>query len=58
MPTTQDIFFSTLIINYDVVLRHLDFLDQVLVGEKPIRFNQHDNRLYIDMDWTYDLPTD
>jgi hypothetical protein len=26
-----------------------------LVGEKPIRFNQHDNRLYIDMDWTNDL---
>src|SRR6056300_1433797 len=34
-------FSSTSIINYDVVLRHLDFLDHVLVGEKPIRFNQH-----------------
>ena len=43
-------FSSTSIINYDVVLRHLDFLDHVLVGEKPIRFNQHDNRLYVDMD--------
>src|SRR6056300_243742 len=43
------------IINYDVVLRHLDFLDHVLVGEKPLRFNQHDNRLYIDMDWSNDL---
>ena len=31
-------FSSTSIINYDVVLRHLDFLDHVLVGEKPIRF--------------------
>jgi hypothetical protein len=51
-------FSSTSIINYDVVLRHLDFLDHVLVGEKPIRFNQHDNRLYIDMDWTNDLATD
>ena len=48
-------FSSTSIINYDVVLRHLDFLDHILVGEKPIRFNQHDNRLYIDMDWTHDL---
>jgi hypothetical protein len=27
----------------------------VLVGEKPLRFNQHDNRLYIDMDWSNDL---
>ena len=48
-------FSSTSVINYDIVLRHLDFLDHVLVGEKPIRFNQHDNRLYIDMDWKFDL---
>ena len=48
-------FSSTSIINYDIVLRHLDFLDHILVGEKPLRFNQHDNRLYIDMDWTNDL---
>ena len=48
-------FASTSIINYDMVLRHLDFLDQVLVGMKPIRFQQHDNRLYIDMDWVNDL---
>ena len=48
-------FSSTSIINYDVVLRHLDFLDHVLVGEKPLRFNQHDNRLYIDQDWKNDL---
>ena len=48
-------FSSTSIINYDIVSRHLDFLDHILVGEKPLRFNQHDNRLYIDMDWTNDL---
>jgi len=48
-------FSSTSIINYDIVLRHLDFLDHILVGEKPMRFNQHDNRLYIDMDWNNDL---
>ena len=48
-------FASTSIINYEVVLRHLDFLDHILVGEKPLRFNQHQNRLYIDMDWANDL---
>ena len=48
-------FSSTSMINYDIVLRHLDFLDHILVGEKPLRFNQHDNRLYVDMDWTHDL---
>ena len=51
-------FASTSIINYDVVLRHLDFLDQILVGKKPLRFQQHDNRLYIDMDWSFDLSVD
>ena len=48
-------FSSTSVINYDIVLRHLDFLDHVLVGEKPIRYNQHQNRLYIDMDWSNDF---
>ena len=48
-------FSSTSVINYDVVMRQLDFLDHILVGEKPLRFNQHDNRLYIDMDWSNDL---
>jgi hypothetical protein len=33
----------------------LDFLDHVLVGEKPLRFNQHDNKLYVDMEWSNDL---
>ena len=36
-------------------MQHLDFLDHILVGEKPIRFNQHQNRLYIDMDWSTDI---
>ena len=36
----------------------MDFLDHILVGEKPMRFNQHDNRLYIDMDWGNDLQVD
>jgi|TARA_R110002074_G_scaffold365798_1_gene539589 hypothetical protein len=48
-------FSSTSIVNYDVVMRHLDFLDHILVGEKPLRYNQNDNRLYIDMDWKNDL---
>jgi len=51
-------FSSTSVVNYDVVMRQLDFLDHILVGEKPLRFNQHDNRLYIDMDWENDLMID
>ena len=44
-------FSSTSIVHYELTMRHLDFLDHILVGEKPYRFNQHQNRLYIDMDW-------
>ena len=51
-------FSSTSVIHYDMVLRNLDMLDHILVGEKPIRYNQLDNRLYIDMDWTNDLDVD
>ena len=51
-------FSSTSIIHYDMVLRHLDFLDHILVGEKPVRFNQYNNRLYIDMDWKTDIQVD
>jgi len=51
-------FSSTSIIHYDMTLRHLDMLDHILVGEKPIRFNQHKNRLYIDMDWANDIDVD
>tara|TARA_Y100001937_G_scaffold119561_1_gene175494 strand:+ start:341 stop:1168 length:828 start_codon:yes stop_codon:yes gene_type:complete len=48
-------FSSTSIIHYDMTLRHLDMLDHILVGERPIRYNQHKNRLYIDMDWKNDV---
>ena len=48
-------FSSTSIIHYDMTFRHLDMLDHILVGERPIRFNQHKNRLYIDMDWSNDV---
>ena len=48
-------FSSTSIIHYQMTMQQLDFLSHILVGEKPVRFNQHQNRLYIDMDWTNDV---
>ena len=48
-------FSSTSVIHYEMTMQHLDFLEHILVGEKPIRFNQHQNRLYIDMDWSNDI---
>ena len=48
-------FSSTSIVHYEMTMRHLDFLDHILVGEKPMRFNQLSNRLFIDMDWKNDI---
>ena len=44
-------FSSTSIIHYEMTMQQLDLLEHVLVGEVPIRYNQHQNRLYLDMDW-------
>jgi hypothetical protein len=46
---------STDIIYYTQVRQELELINQVLVGQKPIRFNRHMNRLYIDMDWAADV---
>jgi len=51
-------FSSTSIVHYELTMRHLDFLDHILVGEKPYRFNEHMNRLYIDMDWNEAVSAD
>jgi hypothetical protein len=51
-------FTSESIIHYQMTMQQLDLLDHILVGEKPIRFNQHQNRLYIDMDWAEDVSVD
>ena len=48
-------FSSTSVMHYQMTMEHLDFLSHILVGEKPIRFNQHQNRLYIDMDFANDI---
>ena len=39
-------------------MQHIDYLSHILTGEVPIRFNQHQNRLYLDMDWTNDVNAD
>ena len=48
-------FSSTSIVHYEMTMRHLDFLDHILVGEKPMRFNHLSNKLFIDQDWANDI---
>ena len=42
---------SVSMVPYYMALTHVQFLEQMLVGQQPIRYNRHVNRLYIDMDW-------
>jgi hypothetical protein len=51
-------FSSTSVIQYEMTMQNLDLLEHILVGETPIRFNQHQNRLYVDMDWQNDITAD
>jgi len=43
---------STSVIQYQMAMDNLDLLEHILVGEQPIRYSQHQNRLYIDADWS------
>lgn len=42
---------SVSMVPYYMALTHVQFLEQLLVGQQPIRYNRHINKLYVDMDW-------
>jgi hypothetical protein len=42
---------SVSMVPYYMAMTHIQFLEQMLVGRQPIRYNRYKNRLYIDMDW-------
>lgn len=46
---------STDLIYYSQIKTHLELINQLLVGRKPIRFNRHMNKLYVDMSWDVDV---
>lgn len=43
---------SVSLIPYYMAMQHLGTITEMLVGQQPIRYNRHMNKLYIDMDWT------
>jgi len=49
---------STSIINYNLSMQHIQLLNDIFVGKKPLRFNRHQNRLHLDIDWDNDLSKD
>jgi len=42
---------SVSMLPYFMAIQHVQFLEQMLVGKQPIRYNRHSNKLYIDMSW-------
>jgi hypothetical protein len=42
---------STTIVPFFMTMQHLQFLEYILVGRQPIRFNRNMNKVYIDMSW-------
>jgi hypothetical protein len=48
-------FTSTTYVPYVSAMRHVEMLEEIFVGKKPIRFQRHKNQLNIDMDWNTDV---
>jgi hypothetical protein len=42
---------SVSMVPYYMVMEHLSLISELLVGQQPIRYNRHKDRLYVDMDW-------
>ena len=45
---------ATSVINYKMSMQHLQLLNDMFAGKKPVRFSRHQNRLYLDIDWEQD----
>jgi len=43
---------SVSMVPYYMAMQHVQFLEQMLVGQQPLRYNRIINKCYIDMDWT------
>jgi len=42
---------ATTMVPYYLAMQHIQSLEQLLVGQQPLRYNRHTNKLYIDADW-------
>jgi len=47
---------SLSMVPYFMTMQQLQFINELLVGKQPIRYNQYTNKFYVDMDWNKFLP--
>lgn len=45
-------FTNSNLIGYVMSMQYIGLIDEILVGQVPIRYNRYINKLYIDTDWT------
>ena len=43
---------SVSMVPYYMAMQHIQFLEFILVGKQPLRYNRHVNQLHIDTDWS------
>ena len=48
-------FTSVSYVSYEITMQHLRTLNLLFSGTPQFRFNRHQNRVYLDIDWTRDL---
>jgi hypothetical protein len=44
-------FVNYSMVNFYMSMQHLQFMEEILVGKQPIRYNRNVNKLHIDTDW-------
>ena len=43
---------SASLVPFYSAFQHIELIEELLVGKQPMRFNRHQNRIYLDMEWT------
>lgn len=44
------------IVPYTMAMTHVNMLEETFVGKQPIRYNRHNDRVYIDTSWSDKIP--
>jgi len=42
---------SVSMVPYYMAMSHIALIQEILIGQQPIRYNRHTDKLYVDMDW-------
>ena len=39
------------LINFQMSMQHMQLIEELLVGKVPMRYNRHQDKISLDMDW-------